>query len=656
MKKAEPLIWTAKHKEAWRLPADVTVTQWADGNRFLDPDTSAESGPYHSDRTPYMRGPMEAFTDPEVEEIDVMSASQVGKSTSIQNIIAYTIDNDPGPSLYVVPREKDVDYASQKIFRPMVTLCPALLRHTTGSPRDLQTDFFTFDKMTLYFGWAGSPAEMAQKAIRYLYFDEPDKYPPFAGREANPIDLGVKRTRTFWDRKIVKMCTPTTEDGYIYVSYSHSNRQKYNVPCPHCGEFTVWKFAQLKLPKTLRDPDEILAVGDVWYECEICGTKIYEEKKADLVIAGKWIPKGQRIDADGNIHGRPERTKRHSGFHISGLITPWISWPQIMADWFKANTEVGIALGKLLDFNNATLGLPHRETGKKLKAADVRKLSGGFSQGTVPSDTQILVAGADYHKSKTRNIVRIDYEVRAFGLGMKNQVITTGSAPSFAKLDEEIILSPFPWADGTPNEKRPWPAVMVVFIDSGYEPDDVYNYCLQRPGFTIPTKGETGPRTKPLQPSDLESATERRLTQYKRRKYKGMQLLIIDTSYFKNQVTSWAGPIFDEGGKVIAEPLTSFYDEIPSYYFTEFTNEHKVKTRDTRGNIKWVWQPVTRGAQTHSLDLAVLCAAAAYYKGVHYLRKPREAKSTPAAMRPKPKEAKKRKTSRSTWLADLPEL
>lgn len=619
-------LWSPAEKAAWRLPEGLSVTQWADRHRIL-PAESAFPGRYRSDMTAYMAGPMDAFCDGEVEEIDIMSGSQVGKTTSVENIIGYIIDQDPGPTMYVVPRDADVEYVSLKRFRPMVLDCSALYAHTSGSPRDLQTNFFTFDRMTLYFGSAGSPAEMAQKAIKYLLFDEPDKYPPFSGKEANPIDLATKRTRTFWDRKIIKVCTPTTKDGYISVSYSQSNQQQYYIPCPHCGEYRVWKFAQLKLPKSLRDPDEIREKRDVWYECEVCGHRIEETEKGDLVAAGIWVPEGRSIDADGNITGEPLRSKRHSGFHISALVSPFpgVGWPEIMADWFAANTEQGIALGKLLDFQNATLGEPFEETGKQIKASEVRKLTGGFSRGTVPSDCLVLVASADYHKSKARGIVRIDYEVRGFGYGMKNRVVNTGSVSSFEMLDEQVLTSPFPWADGTASEDKPWLAVMVLFVDSGYEPDDVYEYCRKRPRLTIPTKGEVGPRLKPLQPSDLESATERRLARRNYRvRYRGMQLLIVDTYYFKNQVTGWVEARYDEEGKLIAEPLTNFYDEIPSYYFTEFTNEQLVKVRDNKGNVKWLWRPVTTGAPTHSLDTAVLCAAAAYYKGVHYLKRPDE--------------------------------
>jgi phage terminase large subunit GpA-like protein len=250
--------------------------------------------------------------------------------------------------------------------------------------------------------------------------------------------------------------------------------------------------------------------------------------------------------------------------------------------------------------------------------------------------------------------VRIDYEVRAFGYSLKNYCVSTGSVHSFEQLDKEVLLSPFPWADGADNEKRPWLAVMVMFIDSGYQwEDDVYEYARRHPGIVIPTKGMPGPCFKPLRPSDLETATERRLSRYQRKKYRGMQLILVDTTYFKNQVTSWVEPVLDKDGKIIADPLTSFYDEIPSLYFTEFTNEHRVKVRDRRGNAKWLWQPVTTGAPTHSLDLAVLCAAAGYYKNVHYAQKEKQ-KQVPAALASRVK--KRRKPKRPEWLGNIPRL
>jgi len=625
-------IWSEAEKQAWAIAEELTVSQCADRHRVLDARSSSEPGPWRTDRTPYLRGIMDAFGDPEVEKITIQKVPQSGGTEAIYNMIGYCISRDPGPALLVMPRDEDCDYAAENRLKPMVEASAELASHTTGRAWDLSKKEFYFDNMTLYFTGSNSPAGLSARPVRYLFRDEVNKYPPFVGKEANPMDLSEKRTLTFWDRKIVDASTPTTADGYITIELKKSNMQEDYIPCPHCSEYQIWKFSQLKIPKKLRDPDQIRkSEGQVYYECEFCGGRIEETQKDELVAKGKWVPKGQSVDADGGISGRPLRSKRHTGFHYNALISPWVRWTEIMAQWFEANTEEGIAIGKLLDFKNSILGEPFEETGKQIKASDLVKLKGGFSKGTVPAECLVLVASADYHKSKARGIVRIDYEVRGFGYGMRNWAISSGTVPSFDRLDEEVLLSPFPWADGTANEKKPWSAVTVMFVDSGYEPDDVYEYCRKRPGLTIPTKGEPGPSLKPLRPSDLETATERRLNRRQRLRYRGMQLLIVDTFYFKNQVTSWVESKITEEGRIIAEPLTLFYDEIPSYYFTEFSNERKVKVRDTKGNIRWRWTPVSMGAATHSLDTAVLCAAAAFYKGVHYLRRPGEKKTAPAA-------------------------
>jgi phage terminase large subunit GpA-like protein len=619
-------VWSERERLAWEPTEDLTVTQWAARGREM-PAGSAFEGLYNPELTPEMRVPQDAFGDPEVEGIVLMTSVQASKSTAEENMLGFTIDREPTDIMVVVPREEDIEYTSQMRIKKMILSSPCLLRHTTGHPRDLQGDTFKLDRMNIYFSISGSPASVAGKNIRRVFLEEPDKFPPFSGREANPLDLVEKRGTTYWDFKWVLACTPTTKSGYTYQAWDWSNKQRLYIPCPKCGEYKVWRFEQLKIPKTLRDPDEIIAKNDVWYECEVCNNRIEEIEKPRLVKAGLWLPEGQSINANGNITGQPARTKRISGYQKSGLVSqfPRMSWSRIMAAWFTANTEEGIAQGKRMDFANNYMGEPFEQQGKQLRASDVRKLGGFFSAHTVPPDCILLTVGADYHKSEVRGIVRIDFEVRGFAPGGKNYVIYAGSAVSFDNFDDIILQQQFPWSDGTPAEKRPFLTVGCAFIDSGFEPDDVYAYCRKRLGLAIPTKGEAGPLLKPLRVSDLESATERRLKRRSRFYYAGMQLIIVDTYFFKNQVTSWAEPLYEEdaaGGKpkLKSPPLTQFYAEIESHYATEFTNEKLVQVRDKLGLVKYAWQPVYKGAATHFLDTAVLAAAAAHYKGIQYAR------------------------------------
>src|SRR5438309_11577421 len=61
-------------------PPQLTVSQWAERERVLSSESSAESGRYRVARAPYQRGMMDAVHLPGVKQIIFMTAAQVGKS------------------------------------------------------------------------------------------------------------------------------------------------------------------------------------------------------------------------------------------------------------------------------------------------------------------------------------------------------------------------------------------------------------------------------------------------------------------------------------------------------------------------------------------------------------------------------------------------
>ena len=655
MSRTATKIWTDAERSALHLPAALTVSEWADRHRMLAGPACVEAGNWRTDRTPYLRDLMDAFGDPEVEEETIVKSVQSAGSEAMLNQIAYAIAEDPGPGMLVNPREEDTRYVQRDRIRPMVEASGELMRHTTGRIWDMASDAFRFDVMAMYFGSSNSIPSLRGKPIRYLWLDDVDAYALYAGTEGNPVELAKNRATTFWDRKIVLLSTPTTVNGFIWQNWLRSNMQQYYMPCPHCGAYTIWKFGLLKIAKTLRDPDEIREEdGCVWYECGKCGGRIEEVEKEPLVAAGRWVPEGQTIDADGNLKGRPKRSRRHSGFRYWAIVSPWVRWTEIMAKWFEASTEEGLITGMLHAFLNNVLAKPFQETGWEKEASELAELRADFSRGTVPNDCLILVAAADYHKSLEGGVVTIAFEVRGFGYGLKNYVINSGWVDSFETLDAILWQTPYPWTDSTEAGQKPWLTVTTLFIDSGHETDDVYNYCLSQRGRAIPTKGKRGPLVKPLQVTDVESATERRLSRPARRKYRGLPFINVDTAFFKSQVTGWTESRKDKDGEIVRKALTHFYSEISDNYLDEFTNEHRVKLRNKRGDWRWVWEPVKGGAPCHFLDTAVLTAAAAFYKGLHYLRSPDE-KPIVETTRPRRQQPRRRKRP-GGFLDDLPRL
>ena len=79
-------------------PPRMTVAQWAESFRYLAPEASALPGKYSLAVTPYLRGILEALTDPAVRKLVCQKSAQVGWTDGvINNFVGYTMDLSPAP-------------------------------------------------------------------------------------------------------------------------------------------------------------------------------------------------------------------------------------------------------------------------------------------------------------------------------------------------------------------------------------------------------------------------------------------------------------------------------------------------------------------------------------------------------------------------------
>lgn len=88
---------------ALQPPPKLSVAQWADRERRLSSEASAEPGRWYTDRAPYLRGIMDVISDPTVSEVVVMSASQVVRTEALLNCIGFHIAHDPALILVIQP-------------------------------------------------------------------------------------------------------------------------------------------------------------------------------------------------------------------------------------------------------------------------------------------------------------------------------------------------------------------------------------------------------------------------------------------------------------------------------------------------------------------------------------------------------------------------
>lgn len=104
----------------FKPPEQLTVSDWSDKYRRLSAENSAEAGPWRTSRTPYLKEIMDAFTDPRVHRIAVVASSQVGKTEMEMNMMAYMIDIDPGPAMFVLPTVDNAKDISKRRIAPMI--------------------------------------------------------------------------------------------------------------------------------------------------------------------------------------------------------------------------------------------------------------------------------------------------------------------------------------------------------------------------------------------------------------------------------------------------------------------------------------------------------------------------------------------------------
>lgn len=442
-------------------PPKWTVSQWADAERYLSPESSSEPGKWNTDRAPYQREILDSVNNPNYEDIIIKASSQVGKSEIINNIIGYFIDYDPSPILLIMPTVDTAEDYSKDRIAPMIRDTPALTKKV-GDPKSrngnntLLHKKFPGGHLTLV--GANSPAGLASRPIRVVLADEVDRFPVSAGKEGDPLSLGHKRTKTFWNRKKISVSTPTDADtSRIEAEYELSTKAQWCVSCPSCGKFQPYEWERIRFEGVLM-------------ECVSCKEQHNEiEWKAR---PAKWI------------HRNPNARKL--GFHLNALASPWERWETIIYEFQEAKKK---GPEKLKTWKNTTLGEVWEE---KLQENDHIKIMNRRVNydADVPEDVLVLTGGVDVQDD------RLEVEIVGWGLGEKSfgiaYKIFMGDPGQQAVWDQVDTFLAKEWtrSDGVTL------SISAACVDSGgHYTTEVYEYCKAREHrriFAIKGKGGKG--------------------------------------------------------------------------------------------------------------------------------------------------------------------
>ena len=462
----------------FRPPKKQTVSEWADENRVLVSESSAEPGRWRTDRAPYQREIMDAFTQPGISEIVIMASAQVGKSEIELNMMGYAIDNDPGPILYVQPTDDVAEDYSKRRIAPMLSACPSLrekVHKAKGRDAANTITMKTFAGGSLAIIGANSPAGLASKPVRYIFFDETDRFPVSAGTEGDPIELAERRTETFrHNRKMVKTSTPTIKGvSKIEKAYQRGTQEEWHVECPHCGEYSYLRFEDIRFEKEEFFDDngeKNYRVLSVHWRCPSCNgeTGEHEAKRCPA----KWVSKNP--DA---IHNGIR------SFRLNAFMSPWSDWKDLVLKFLNAKDDPEA----LKVFYNTFLGETW-EVRDRSGTAETLHMRREHYNAEVPTGVLLLTMAIDTQDN------RLEYEVVGWGRDEESWGISKGVIPGRAD-------APGVWEEVDNLLDRQWRMkngmamrILATFIDSGgHFTEDVYNECMKRANRRIwPIKGEGG--------------------------------------------------------------------------------------------------------------------------------------------------------------------
>ncbi len=554
----------------------LTVSQWAEKYRVLD-DSSNLAGRWSNEITPYLREIMDTLNDPDIRRTFFCKASQIGGTEALVNMLCYIISQSPAPSMIVYPNDDLAKDISNDKLKPAFRLIQEIRKiFQENNSKELRLKFKT---MVLYLRGAGSPAKLASKPIKYLFFDEIDKMGGASKKEASPYSLAMERTKTYRPLEKVYACsTPTLKTNYIWELHDNADEVRhYFVKCPHCGEFIELVYKQILFEK---DDEKKMSnyerAQTAVYVCQECGCEILDADKPGMLRGGEWRAVKKR-----GI-GKPKSV----GFWISSLYSVFLKWADIVEEHLNSKDDPE----KLQNFTNSWLAEPWEDTKLNTTEDLVMERQTELPEFVVPDWARLITAGVDVQETS------LYYSIRAFGEYTTSQNITHGQVLSFAEI-EQIMNREFQTEDG---QKM---IVNLSLIDSGYQPDATYDFCIDNSDWALPCKGVGTRMADRYRISKIDKPNSRAY---------GMQLVLVDGEQYKDSIAARMRRENGRGSWMV-------YKGCDREYASQVTAEHKITEKSANGSRKLKWTLKHSHADNHYLDCEVYAMAAAEMLGVRSL-------------------------------------
>jgi len=219
---------------------------------FLSAESSAVTGRFVP--FPYQEEPLRAMSDDDIELIVWMKSTRIGYTKLVNFKVAYNIAEDPATILVFQPNDTKANEWSKDELKPLIRDMPIVNDKIIKTRED-----DTLNKKSFFGGYVSSRggkavSNYASATARDVIFDEYDRFPDDIEGEGDPYSLGVKRTESFWNNKVIIGSTPRIKGHSKTETMFNKTDMRYRyLPCPQCGEYQILEFPNLIIPQEYRD-------------------------------------------------------------------------------------------------------------------------------------------------------------------------------------------------------------------------------------------------------------------------------------------------------------------------------------------------------------------------------------------------------------------
>lgn len=387
--------------DVWARRTSKTFAEFVESTVRLDPDYEVTGGAYSLEENPFWRQVLNDVVDPEVYKISVMKSTRVGGTLTLIAAMLGLSQFSPAPSMVVCPDEISTKEIRDRVYSTGEKSDTYLMQVPRERDRNMRE--IDLSAMRCYLAWAGSAQRLRGRACRYVFRSEVDVYPPKTAKGGDPLKASEQRAGRFYFSTVYSESTPDGDPSNIDTLYRQGNQCIWMCPCPHCGMYQEMRFFTFKagphegcggIEGYKNSDGNLLSVDDArvnaFYRCiNRCRIENYEKNR--MVLDGVWCPKGQSVSDSGQLTGDPERSRRHSSYHLWKAHIPSVSFADIAEMYVTAVND-----STLKDYWQNDLGRKYK-VGRPVPEWNKlgRKLECNYKRGLVPKDAWFLTGAAD---------------------------------------------------------------------------------------------------------------------------------------------------------------------------------------------------------------------------------------------------------------------